>query len=143
MSLDELKTLLGIPLTDNSEDARLLILLDAAMDFVRAYLGTTYETFKNETTGDYLLPSLVKVGISKLVEAADRDPAVTSESIGGMSQSFGGPSTDAIALAYFKPYGRKFGFIAARSPFQPDVEILDVRESQEMLKLGTDPEDGR
>lgn len=125
MTLDELKTLLGIPLDDNSQDARLGILLAAALQFVELDLAQHLERFRDPGTNLIVLPALVKVGVAKLVESVDRDPGVKSESIGGMTQTFDTATASLIAQTYFNPFRRAFGFVPARSPFQAvDQDVL-------------------
>lgn len=116
MTLDELKLLLGLPLDQNDDDARLSILLQAGIDYAIDYAGQPF----TDDAGNLALPALVKVGIAKLVEASDRE-GVKSESIGGLSQTFETGVALAIANAYFRKY-RSFRFVAARRPFASDLD---------------------
>ena len=126
MNLQGLKTLLGIPAEDTTQDERLALLMAAAVDYVRQDLGVYFELFKNPDTGLLELPALVKLGIAKLVENVDRDPAVKSESIGGLSQTFDNNTAGTIASIYFAPFRRSFGFLPARRipPANEDIYVL-------------------
>lgn len=91
--LEELKILLDIPLEDTSQDAKLQLQLKIALDI-------TVEWFKNyarkplaqDENGEYIIPSTIMVGIAKFVEASNIQAGVKSESIGGMSVTYGGAS---------------------------------------------------
>lgn len=91
--LDELKILLDIPLDDTSKDEKLKIQLKIAVEI-------TAEWFRNyackplaiDVNGEYVIPSAVMIGIAKFVEASNIQAGVKSESIGGMSVSYGGAS---------------------------------------------------
>ena len=91
--LEELKILLDIPLEDTSRDEKLQLQLKIATNI-------TAEWFKNyaceplavDENGEYIIPSTIMIGIAKFVEACDIQAGVKSESIGGMSVSYGGAS---------------------------------------------------
>lgn len=91
--LEELKILLDIPLEDTSQDAKLQLQLKVALDI-------TVEWFKNyackplaqDKNGEYIIPSTIMAGIAKFVEASNIQAGVKSESIGGMSVTYGGAS---------------------------------------------------
>lgn len=94
--LEELKILLDIPLEDTSRDDKLQLQLKIATEI-------TAEWFKNyackplevDKNGEYIIPSTIMIGIAKFVEACDIQAGVKSESIGGMSVSYGGASSGA------------------------------------------------
>ncbi len=91
--LEELKILLNIPLEDTSRDDKLQIQLKIAIDI-------TAEWFKNyaceplaiDMNGEYIISTPIMLGIAKFVEASEIQAGVKSESIGGMSVTYGGSS---------------------------------------------------
>ena len=91
--LEELKILLDIPLDDTSRDEKLKIQLKIAVEITaewfRQYACKPLAIAEN---GEYLIPSTVMIGIAKFVEASSIQAGVKSESIGGMSVSYGGAS---------------------------------------------------
>lgn len=98
MTLDELKTLLGIPLDDTSKDELLKILLPAAIDFV---FERTQNPFTRDEDGNIILPAGVKLAISMMIQAVlaagvGTDGAdagmVESERVGPMQQTFRNPA---------------------------------------------------
>lgn len=129
MTLDELKTLLGIPLDDTSKDDLLNILLPAAIDFV---IERTQNPFTKDENGDILLPAGVKLAISMMIQAVMAAGVgtegggdagmVESERVGPMQQTFRNPAElwqsggqygqTAPWFAIMKPYMR-FRFIPA------------------------------
>lgn len=134
MTLNELKTLLGIQLDDTSKDALLEILLPAAIDFV---IERTQNPFTNEQ-GEIVLPAGVKLAISMMIQAVlaagvgtegGDAGMVESERVGPMQQTFRNPAeiwttggglngasggSTAPWFALLKPYNR-FRFIPATS----------------------------
>src|SRR5699024_3525050 len=81
MDLEELKLRLDIAVDDTSNDDRLTLMLEDAIDFVRRICGREFDP----------LPPTVKSVITKFVqyEYSGMNDGVVSESIGGMSQTFG------------------------------------------------------
>jgi len=133
MTLDELKTLLGIAQDDTSKDDLLQILLTAAIDFVVEWTQNPFE--KNEN-GEIVLPGGVKLAISMMIQAVlaagvGSEEAglglVESERVGQMQQTFRNPAelwttgggisgasggSTAPWFALLKPY-RRIQFIPA------------------------------
>ena len=92
-TLDELKILLNIPLDDTSRDEKLRLQLKVATEITAEWFRQyACEPLEMNEDGTYILPSAVMVGIAKFVEACDIHAGVKSESIGGMSVSYGGAS---------------------------------------------------
>ncbi len=136
MTLDELKTLLGIAPDDTSKDDLLKILLPAAIDFVVEW---TRNPFSRDENGDIVLPSAVKLAISMMIQAvlaagvgteAANAGLVESERVGQMQQTFRNPAeiwttgggingasggSTAPWFALLKPYTR-FRFVPASTP---------------------------
>lgn len=94
MNLEELKTLLGIPIDDTDEDAILKIKLAGAIEITELwFLKYAKKKYINyDSSGRFIIPEGAKLAISKYVETSDITAGVRSESIGGMSQTFGGGS---------------------------------------------------
>lgn len=94
MNLEELKALLGIPIDDTDDDTILKIKLAGALEIVELWFlkYAKKEYVKYDLSGKFILPAGAKLAISKYVEASDIVAGVRSESIGGMSQTFGGGS---------------------------------------------------
>lgn len=125
MTLEELKKLLGIDTADTSKDEQLDLLLPAAIDFAVTW---TNNPFTKDADGEIVLPAGMKLAVSQMIGAVinTRSDGVESETIGPMSQTFVDPSdmwsSSGIAgrtgpwFAVMKPY-RRFGFVAAKSPF--------------------------
>jgi hypothetical protein len=98
MTLNELKTLLGIPAEDTSKDALLEILLSAAIDFV---IEWTQNPFTKNDSDAIILPSGVKLAISMMIQAAlaagigtegAAAGVVESEQVGQLRQTFRNPA---------------------------------------------------
>ena len=141
MTLDELKTLLGIAPGDTSKDDLLKILLPAAIDFVVEW---TRNPFSRDENGDIVLPAGVKVAISMMIQAvlaagvgteAANAGLVESERVGQMQQTFRNPAeiwttgggisgasggSTAPWFALLKPY-RRIQFVPAGGPCKRDV----------------------
>jgi hypothetical protein len=108
MTLEELKTLLGIAAEDTSQDAVLTLYLEAGIDAAKQYANLLEWDTLTE------LPAPVKLGISRWVQAnqlrAERS-GVQSESIGGMTQTFTSGGSDGVTFAesysLWNPYRRK------------------------------------
>lgn len=91
--LEELKILLNIPLDDTSRDEKLTIQLKIAVEITAEWFRQyACEPLKVDENGEYLIPSTILIGIAKFVEASDVQAGVKSESIGGMSVTYGGAS---------------------------------------------------
>lgn len=141
MTLDELKTLLGIPAEDTSKDALLEILLSAAIDFV---IEWTQNPFTKNDSDAIILPSGVKLAISMMIQAAlaagigtegAAAGVVESEQVGQLRQTFRNPAeiwttgggisgasggSTAPWFALLKPYVR-IRFVSAGGPCKRDV----------------------
>lgn len=79
MDLKELKLRLGIPIDDTSQNERLSLFLEDAIDFVQSVCGRDFKS----------LPPAAKGVIEKYVrDEMAGNSGVVSESIGGMSQTF-------------------------------------------------------
>lgn len=92
--LEELKILLDIPLEDTSRDEKLQIQLKVATEITAEWFRQyACKPLDIDEKGQYILPSAIMVGIAKFVEACDIQAGVKSESIGGMSVSYGGASS--------------------------------------------------
>jgi hypothetical protein len=134
MTLDELKTLLGIAQDDTSKDALLEVLLPAAIDFV---IEWTRNPFTRNDQGDIVLPAGVKLAISMMIQAVlavgvgtegGDAGMVESERVGPMQQTFRNPAEiwrsgsgaagasggdTAPWFILLKPYNR-FGFVPVK-----------------------------
>lgn len=85
MTLDELKVRLDLTGKDNEQDVKLKLLLDDAIDFVKRACNQNF----SDETGALKLPGPAKMAVTMLVDGElNHSNGVTSESIGGMSQSF-------------------------------------------------------
>lgn len=107
MTLEELKVRLEIPIEDTSRDARLLLLLVDAIDFV---VRTCNQTFlKNDVVN---LPPIARNVVAAFVKSElNGNDGVTAESIGGMSQSF---ESSEVRNSYLTSKLRKAGLIHVR-----------------------------
>ena len=91
--LEELKILLDIPLEDTSNDDKLQLQLKIAVEITAEWFRQyACEPLAVDVNGEYIIPSAVMIGIAKFVEAISIQAGVKSESIGGMSVSYGGAS---------------------------------------------------
>lgn len=124
MTLAELKALLGIPVEDTSQDTKLSLLLESGILAAQEYCDKLdFLTLVDAVTGQLVLPAAVKLGIYEWVKAnqtVSRRQGVTSESIGGLSQSFSGDAATVYSVAHqhWAPYhsavrfftvGRRYG----------------------------------
>lgn len=124
MTLAELKALLGISEEDTSQDMKLSLMLESGILAAQEYCDKLdFLTLVDAETGQLVLPAAVKLGISEWVKAnqtVSRRQGVTSESIGGLSQSFSGDSASVYSAAHqnWAPYhsavrfftvGRRYG----------------------------------
>lgn len=101
MLLKDLKTLLEIPATDNSKDAKLQIELDAAISEVQGYCNQTFM----DPDGNIDLPGSVKIAVKILVQGMGTNEAIQSDSIaGGMSKTYRAGGYKAAAKQYLKPF---------------------------------------
>lgn len=94
MNLEELKALLGIPIDDTDEDTILKIKLAGALEITELWFlkYAKKEYIRYDGSGNFILPQGAKLAISKYIETSEITAGVRSESIGGMSQTFGGGS---------------------------------------------------
>lgn len=122
MTLDELKVLLGIPLDDESQDVKLALFLESGLLAAQKYCDKLdFMQLIDPISGKLELPGPVKLGISEWVksqqEIAERGTGVTSESVPGMSQSFGSASDQfavfATAHAHWAPFHSQIKFYKA------------------------------
>lgn len=119
MTLNELKVLLEIDLADVSQDVRLEIELEAAMQAAVEHCDQLdFMTLIDPADGKIKLPGTVKLGMVEWIKAnqgISERGGVTAESIGGMSQTF---STEnallyAGAYRYWAPYHSEVRFFRA------------------------------
>ncbi|WP_426353672.1 phage head-tail connector protein [Exiguobacterium sp. R-39] len=119
MTLNELKTLLGVELEDVSQDVRLEIELEAGIKAASVYCDQLdFMQLIDPMDGKLKLPGTVKLGISEWIKAnqgMSERGGVVAESIGGMSQSFG--TDEALiygtAYRYWSPYHSDIRFFRA------------------------------
>lgn len=91
--LEELKILLDIPLDDTSQDEKLKIQLKIAVEITAEWFRQyACKPLAIDVNGEYIIPSTILIGIAKFVEASSIQAGVKSESIGGMSVTYGGAS---------------------------------------------------
>lgn len=83
MTAENIKEI-GIPCDDMSEKTCLMV--ECAVEWLAAH--TTLQIDVNDIETLKKLPACAKLFILKYTEISDRSAGVTSESIGGMSQSF-------------------------------------------------------
>ena len=96
--LEELKILLDIPLDDTSRDEKLQLQLKIATEITAEWFRQyACKPLDVDESGEYIIPQAVMIGIAKFVEACEVQAGVKSESIGGMSVSYGGASSGANA----------------------------------------------
>lgn len=96
--LEELKILLDIPLDDTSRDEKLQIQLKIAIEITAEWFRQyACKPLDVDEDGKYIIPSTIMIGIAKFVEACDMQAGVKSESIGGMSVTYGGASSGVNA----------------------------------------------
>lgn len=75
------------------EDAKLMLELDSAIEVtVNWFDKYACKPLEKDSDGFYIIPTSVLIGISKYIEASRLNVGVRSESIGGMSVSYGGAS---------------------------------------------------
>lgn len=92
--MEQVKILLNIPLEDTSQDEKLQLQLDIALDIVAEWFRQyACEPLAVDVNGDYIIPSTILIGIAKFIEASEVQAGVKSESIGGMSVTYGGASS--------------------------------------------------
>lgn len=109
MTLERLKELLGIPLDETSQDVLLQLYLEVAME-----QAVTYCDLFEWDMDPLNLPATIEAGIVRIVQIKmdvnSRAVGVVSESIGGMSKSYGATVTPqamyADVLEMWKPYHR-------------------------------------
>ncbi|PKF90538.1 hypothetical protein CW306_03265 [Bacillus sp. BA3] len=108
MELVELKTRLGIPVDDSSQDDSLKIALSDAIEYAKDWCGTLFE---NES-GELLIPSPVKKGIALMIEIDLTVPVgAVSDSLAGAIQTFTSDSQRYTPVyRLWKPYNTKVGF---------------------------------
>lgn len=122
--LKQLKILMDIDVADTSQDEKLMIELDSAIEVcVEWFNKYACNPLDVDSDGFYIIPASIMIGIKKYVESSRMASGVRSESIGGMSVSYGGssggvnstgtPLDDFYAL--LEPYRcRKVSFIPMR-----------------------------
>lgn len=85
LTLEQLKGLMGIALSDTSQDVILSLYLEAAIEAAKNYANAY------DWDADKPLPGGIKLGIVRWIELSQMkksNAGVQSESIGGMSQTF-------------------------------------------------------
>lgn len=119
MTLAELKALLGIPAEDASRDVELALMLESGLVAAQEYCDKLdFLTLVDPVTGLLILPAAVKLGIYEWVKAnqtVSRRQGVTSESIGGLSQSFSGDGVAVYSVAHqhWAPYHSQVRFFVS------------------------------
>lgn len=93
LQLKQLKILQDIPVTDETQDEKLMLELDSAIEIcVEWFRQYACKPLEKDSEGFYVIPASVMIGINKYIEASRMGAGVKSESIGGMSVSYGGAS---------------------------------------------------
>lgn len=109
MTLAELKALMGIPESDTSQDAKLQLYLDMALEAARDY-ANAYDWSSTEP-----LPAGLRLGIVRFVELSQSrktNTGVISESIGGMSRTYAANSNNDVdyfgeVWSMWKPFKKR------------------------------------
>lgn len=97
MELEELKALLDIEIDDLSEDIALRLKLDGITELTEKWFleNAKKEYISYDNNGKFIIPPGAKIAMAKYVEATTIPAGVRSESIGGMTQDFGGGSSSS------------------------------------------------
>lgn len=91
--LRNFKLLQNIDPNDTTQDAKLMLELDGAIEVcVEWFKKYACKPLEQDNEGYYAIPISIMIGICKYVEASRMGAGVKSESIGGMSVSYGGAS---------------------------------------------------
>lgn len=94
--LKNFKILQDIALEDTTQDEKLMIELDAAIEVcVEWFKQYACKPLETDSEGFYVIPTSILIGICKYVQASRMNAGVKSESIGEMSVSYGGASGGA------------------------------------------------
>ena len=102
MTLEELQQL-ELPIKANSKT---LLYINSALEWLEEH--TTIEFDKDSIESVQALPASAKLFLVKATEFLTRNDDVTSESIAGMSKSYGGKSADTLLLNSAKQLLRKY-----------------------------------
>jgi len=109
MKLAELKTLLGIPSGDTSNDSILSLYLGAALEEAQRFANLyDWVTYNENTDPNKTLPNMMKLGLLsyvKTMQHLDENRGVQSESMAGMSQTFLNASNSEVFADAYKYWG--------------------------------------
>lgn len=104
MTIDEVKTLLQIPLSDTSKDDYLTAALPLLVDYVKDYCN---QTFIDATTGLEVLPGGVKLAIAKMAEYGMANVSEKSYTEGAYSVAYvSGSEYPKSILKLLRPHRR-------------------------------------
>lgn len=109
MTLEQLKALMDIPADDTSQDVKLQLYLDLALDAARDYANA------HDWESTEPLPAGLQLGIVRFIELSQSRKSTTgviSESIGGMSRTYAVASTNdndyfAEVWSFWKPFKKR------------------------------------
>lgn len=103
LTLEEIRTL-GLPI--ENIDEKICLYVNASLDWLRE--NTTLNFDKDDVDSVKNLPSGAKLFIVSFLETMEQNPAITSESIAGMSQNFSirlkGDLLSELATAFLSEY---------------------------------------
>lgn len=81
----------------NSVDERTVLMVESAIEWINA---NTHLDIPLDSDQEVNLPASVKLFINKYIEVMDRSVGVSSESVGGLSQSFDSSTKTNLLLQY-------------------------------------------
>lgn len=103
MQLNELKTRLGIPLTDTKRDAQLTLQLQDAIEIVSSHCNNDFIN----PDGILEMPGAVKHAVKLIVDAMNSNEAIQADSVGGgFSKTLREGGYLGAAKEYLKPFRR-------------------------------------
>lgn len=121
MTAEELKEI-GIPCDDTSE--KTCLMAQCAVEWLSEHTTLSIDTQDVESLKR--LPACAKLFIYKYTEVSDRSTGVTSESIGGMSQSFD-TSNSGLSMIWDLAEELLSPYLKPRSSFIPAKRKWDNR----------------
>lgn len=107
--VDEIKGILGIPITDTSKNEYIQTMLPLLLEAVMAY---TNNSFNIAADGTLRLPGGVKIYLAKAIERNTMQTGLSSRTMGSVSYSYDHSVPNELK-DFLKPY-RKVKFHASR-----------------------------
>lgn len=106
--VDEIKGILGIPITDTSKNEYIQTMLPLLLEAVMAYTNNTFI----QADGTIRLPGGVKIYLAKAIERNTMQTGLSSRTMGSVSYSYDHSVPNELK-DFLKPY-RKVKFHASR-----------------------------